>query len=170
LQRFHAFVAKHGHSAVPPGWDEDIELSDWVTVQRRLFRDIEQGILVERKPTAGATLSASLEGTEVICNEGEKMSSQETSSQGLVLETNETLLGVQVTEEQQIIIDELRKLNFVTDYADWHWEQSFKLFLEGDLNKKRVWLRQQRRNHREGTLTPARRARLEAAGVNFMIN
>jgi hypothetical protein len=170
LQRFHAFVAKHGHSAVPPGWDEDIELSDWVTVQRRLFRDIEQGILVERKPTTAATLSTSLEGTEVICNEGEKTSSQEMSSQGLVLETNETLLGVQVTEEQQTIIDELRKLNFVTDYADWHWEQSFKLFLEGDLNKKRVWLRQQRRNHREGTLTPARRARLEAAGVNFMIN
>jgi Helicase associated domain len=167
LQRFRAFVEKQGHSAVPPGWDEDIELSDWVTVQRRLFRDLEEGILVERKRSgSAATLSAAaLDESETIYNDGEKMSSPE-----LVLETNETLLGIQVTDVQQRIIDELRKVDFVTDYADWHWENSFKLFVEGDLTTKRVWLRQQRRNHREGTLTPARRTRLEAAGVNFMVN
>lgn len=163
FQRLNSFRERHGHTAVPPGWAKDRDLADWTTVQRRLFRDLKNGIVVElRKPRAKHRTNFPDELG--VFAEDEKR-------EELILETNETLPapGATITEQQQQLVDKLRGIDFCVDFEEWHWEHSFQLFLQGDSLKKRVWLRQQRRDHREGTLTEDRRVRLESAGVNWLI-
>lgn len=156
FQRLVAFREKHGHTAVPPGWEHDLDLADWTTVQRQVFRDLKLGNMFE--------LTHHHHGH----NLGGEFEEEKTQGE-LILETNETLPGATITEQQQQLVDKLRGIGFCVDYEEWHWEHSFKLYLQGDLVMKRLWLRQQRRDHREGVLTKERRERLTAAGVNLVV-
>ena len=142
MARIENFHKQHGHTAVQPGWGEDPAFADWVSAQRQLFVDVHAGKRVEL-PAAADPLEAALT---------------------VAATTN----GVPLTRLEQHVVDELRKLDFVTDYDEWHWDKSFLKQCKNPGQDTKRWVQMQQRCHREGTLSEDRRKKLESVGVAFL--
>ena len=134
LRRLRIFQSTYNHTSVPPDWEQDVVLADWCTVQRQLYRQYQSGY--ER--TNGSNRHPNT--------------------------VHETRVKIQVH-----LFETLQTMDFCWDYDEWHWNYWFDQLMTVSEVKPlqkpvNVWLQQQRKQYRNGTMTHDRSERLKQAG------
>ena len=139
LQRLRHFQSTFSHARVPPNYQDDVVLADWCTVQRQLYRQYQSGyysvLLPQQQQQPAPPAAAPLPPLD---------------------------------QAQMDLFDTLNSLDFCWDYDEWHWhywlDQAVATGSDPLHKSIRVWLHQQRRQHRDGTLSRLRSEKMQEAG------
>lgn len=154
LGRLRQFIEEHGHTAVPSNWPHDRVFADWCTAQRQLYREVVTGYRLENKVKAEGEATEQKK-TDANTNTGD----EETNNHDVI------------SKDQQYILNNLRTMNFCWDYDDWHWNYRYQQLVADGSSKSteaKLWLRDQRRQYREGGLPADRMKKLDNAGVSLV--
>jgi Helicase associated domain len=137
LQRLRHFQSTFSHARVPPNYQDDVVLADWCTVQRQLYRQYQTGYYNVLLPQQQSPPPAAAPLPPL-------------------------------DQPQMDLFHTLNSMNFCWDYDEWHWHYWLDQAMatgNDPLDKSvRVWLHQQRRQHRDGTLSRLRSEKMQQAG------